>query len=423
MELFNHQVEALKATETLNRCAFYHDMGLGKTYTGAEKLMRLDADIALIVCQKSKVDDWVNHFVQNYCDCGDVFVYDLTKPKQLTAFLAHNKPEIMVVGVINYDLLFRRKELHNLEGFTLMLDESSMIQNEKAKRTKCILKLRAANVILLSGTPVGGKYENLWSQCKLLGWDIKKKDFWDRYITYRLYSPAPMIPPIKIVTGYKNVDDLKTQLARHGAHFLKTEDVLSLPDQVFSTIGVPTNPEYKRFMKDKVVEVEGETLVGDNPLKVLLYARQLCGAYSSAKVAAFKDWLESTDGRLIVFYSFTSELERLKKVVGDRPISVVNGEEKKLMAYEEYENSITFIQYQAGAMGLNLQKANHIAYYSLPLSSELFEQSKKRTHRIGQSKTCFYYFFIVKNSVEEQILETLKKRRDYTDALFLKDHK
>lgn len=421
MKLFKHQIEALDVTNGLNRCAFYHDMGLGKTYTGAEKLMLLNADVNLIVCQKSKVDDWVQHFVNHYCDCGDVFVYDLTKPKQLTAFLAHNHPEIMLVGVINYDLLFRRKELHGLEGFTLMLDESSMIQNETAKRTKCILKLRAANVILLSGTPVGGKYEHLWSQCKLLGWDIKKKDFWEKYITYRLYSPAPMIPPIKIVTGYKNVDGLKAQLARHGVHFLKTEDVLTLPEQVFSTISVPTNPEYKRFIKDKVVEVEGETLVGDNPLKVLLFARQLCGTYSKAKVAAFKDWVESTDGRLIVFYSFTSELERLKKVVGDRPISVVNGEEKRLMAYEEYDNSITFIQYQAGAMGLNLQKANHIAYYSLPLSSELFEQSKKRTHRIGQSKTCFYYFFIVKNSVEEQILETLKKRKDYTDALFLKD--
>lgn len=65
----------------------------------------------------------------------------------------------------------------SLEDFTLLLDESSMIQNDKAKRTKAILKLKASNVILLSGTPVGGKYENLYSQLKLLGWKITKNNF------------------------------------------------------------------------------------------------------------------------------------------------------------------------------------------------------------------------------------------------------
>ena len=73
-------------------------------------------------------------------------------------------------------------------------------------------------------------------------------------------------------------------------------------------------------------------------------------------------------------------------------------------------------------MGLNLQKANKIIYFTLPLSSELFEQSKKRTHRIGQSRSCFYYYLVCENSVEEKIIETLKKRKDYTDALFKEDY-
>ena len=69
-------------------------------------------------------------------------------------------------------------------------------------------------------------------------------------------------------------------------------------------------------------------------------------------------------------------------------------------------------------MGLNLQKANKIIYFTPPLSSELYEQSKKRIHRIGQNKTCFYYNLIVENSIEKTIYATLKKRMDYTDALF-----
>jgi SNF2 family DNA or RNA helicase len=97
----------------------------------------------------------------------------------------------------------------------------------------------------------------------------------------------------------------------------------------------------------------------------------------------------------------------------------VNGHEKDLDAYERHDNSITLIQYQAGAMGLNLQKANKIIYFSLPERSDLFEQSKARIHRIGQERPCFYWIMMCEGSVEEDIYETLQERRDYTDDLFL----
>lgn len=62
-----------------------------------------------------------------------------------------------ICGVINYELTFRRKILKTLSGFTLMLDESSLIQNETAKRSKFVLGLKPDNVILLSGTPTRGQ--------------------------------------------------------------------------------------------------------------------------------------------------------------------------------------------------------------------------------------------------------------------------
>ena len=60
----------------------------------------------------------------------------------------------------------------------------------------------------------------------------------------------------------------------------------------------------------------------------------------------------------------------------ERPIATINGDIKGLSAYEKHDNSVTLIQYQAGAMGLNLQKANKIVYFTLTDKSELFEQSK-----------------------------------------------
>lgn len=411
IKLLKHQQDALDATAHRNRVAYYHTMGSGKTFTGSEKLVSLHRKYSLVVCQKSKVDDWVEHFQRYYPHLN---VIDYTKKK------ATLSPGIIV---INYDMVWRKPELAMLSNITLLLDESSMIQNATAKRTKFIREeLDVGNVILLSGTPCSGKYEKLWSQCKLLGWNITKREFYDRYCIERAIEVDHVPYPIKIVVGYKNVEELKTMMRCYGAHFLNSDELFDLPEQTFSTLHIPATPQYKKFMKDSVVEFDNIQLIGDTGAKKLLYARMLCGHYCKSKLEAFADLLESTEERLIVFYNFKEELKALKKIAKGRPISEVNGSVKDLTAYEGQADSVTFIQYQSGAMGLNLQKANKIVYFSLPLSSELYEQSKKRTHRLGQETPCFYYNLICKGSVEEKILATLAQRRNYTEALFIENN-
>ena len=373
------------------------------------------------MCQKSKITDWIEHLTTYY----DFIVFDLTKPKEYKQYFESIGELIPCIGVINYELTFRRKELLQLTNFTLVLDESSLINNEMAKRSKFILKLKPQNVVLLSGSLCGGKYENLYSQLRLLGWNISKTTYWNTYIDYHYEDMGGF--PVKFIDGYKNVERLKRKMREYGCHFLKTEDVLELPDQIFTTVKIPVSKEYKKFRKDRVViinpnnELVPYTLIGDNTLTKMLYERQLCGQYSKAKLEAFRDLVESTEDRLIVFYNFTSELNELVCGLIDRPVSIVNGQYKDLTNYENCGNSITFIQYQAGAMGLNLQKANKIIYYSPPLSSELYEQSKKRINRIGQDKTCYYYNLTVTGSIEEKIYKTLAMRRDYTERLFEED--
>ena len=418
IELYPHQQRALDETSSLNRVAYYHDMGLGKTFTGSEKMMQLGANVNLIVCQKSKVDDWIEHFLNHY---WDINVCDCTTKKGLDAFLNPKAPVKYTIGVINYELAFRRPELKTLKDFTLMLDESSMIQNENAKRSKFILGLHPKNVILLSGTPTGGKYEKLWSQLRLLGWKISKDLYWRQYVDAEIIDNEGF--PIKVVRGYKNVDRLKAKLREHGANFLKTDEVFNLPEQIFNTVSVPTTKEYRKFKRTSIVTVNDVELVGDTILTKMLYERQLCGQYNQNKINAFRDILESTSDRLIVFYNFTNEYAALREICKEmkREYSIVNGERKDLTCYDNFEDSVTFIQYQAGAMGLNLQKANKIVYFTPPLSSELFEQSKKRIHRIGQDRSCFYYYLTCKDSVEVKIYEALKMRKDYTEKLFEND--
>ena len=348
-----------------------------------------------------------------------------------------------IVGVVNYDLVFRRNWLLTLDNFTLMLDESSLITNENAKRSKFILKMKPDNVILLSGTPTSGKYEKLWSQLHLLGWNISKRLYYNQYVEMEWIEDHNSGFRIPHVVGYKNVDRLKKKLAEHGAVFMKTSEVLDLPEQVEQKIMFKPTKEYQFFIKNSylmldtlnLIQFKDDSdfygvdvtprveLVGDNSLTKTLYARQLCGQYHKEKLEGFSDLVQSTEDRLIVFYNFTAEYEAMKAIAErfERPVSVVRGGEDSRTAYERHNNSITFIQYQAGAMGGNFQKANKVIYFTLPLgkgSCDLWEQSKKRVHRIGQDNSCFYYYLLVKGSIEEKNLAALQEGKELTDELF-----
>lgn len=415
LKLFPHQQSALELTQNKNKVAYYLDMGLGKTFVGAEKMMQLGAKVNLVICQKSKIDDWVEHFTEYY---PDYQVLNLTSKNGLMPFMSWSTANMNIIGVINYELAFRRPELLQLHDFTLMLDESSLVQNENAKRSKFIMKLNFENLILLSGTPTGGKYEKLWSQLHMLGYKLPKKAFYNMYVNYHYDDNEGF--PIMIIDGYKNVERLKKKMRDLGCVFMASDEVFELPDQTFIDIKINTTKEYRKFRKDCIVEVDGIELVGDTTLTKMLYERQLCGQCNKEKLAAFEDLMTSTNDRLIVFYNFTAELDAMKHICDalGRAYSIVNGQNKDLYAYEQKDDSVTFLQYQAGAMGLNLQQANKIIYFTPPLSSELYEQSKKRIHRIGQEKPCFYYKLTCKGSIEEKIYRTLKMRKDYTEALF-----
>ena len=400
--------------------------GLGKTYVSSEKALSFKENVVLVVCQKSKVQDWVDHFRTHYSYIPD-FTYDLTDKKQFQGFLDHceaatNPTTENCYGVINYDLLFRKPKFLKMTDYTLILDESSVIKNTKTKRAKFVLKMTPTNVIMLSGTICGGKYENLYTQLHLLGWEISEKVYNAQYVNWKKINIGGMIH--KIVNKddpYRNVERLKQKMREHGSVFMKTDEVFDLPEQNFIRIKIPTTKEYRKFKRDRLITIDGTEFVGDSILSYRLYQRQLCTAFNPNKLQAFRDLLDSTQDRLIVFYQFTCELVELQAICNDfeRPYSIVNGSYKDLTAYEKESNSVALVQYQAGAMGLNLQKANKIVYFSLTEEAELFEQSKKRIHRIGQNQPCFYYLLICENSIEDQeILPTLNVRKEYNDDLF-----
>ena len=426
VELYPSQQEMLNEVEGKNRCAIYAGVGSGKTFIGSEKLISFQTPFNLVICQKSQVEYWVNHFQTHY---PSVTVTDLTKRGLLT--LADLHPGVMI---INYDLVFRRPILSTLRQFSLMLDESSLIQNMSAKRTKFILKLNPTNVVLLSGTPVSGgkidrekgiifgRYENLISQLHLLGWKISQKAFWERYVNWELKRYGEV--RVKEVVSYKNIAELNDTLKRLGCVFRRTEDIVELPDESDQHHYVGITPEYKKMARNGIVEVDDVKLIGDFPATKFMRLRQLCGAYNKDKLAMLSDMLDSLENeRVIIFYSFVEDLERIKKLLGDRPVSQINGSVKDLTAYEEHDNAVVLCQYQSGARGHNLQKGGYIIYFDPTVSPELFDQSRGRIRRNGQTRSVVnYYHLIVRGSIEERILDKVSQGLEYTVDDYIADY-
>lgn len=426
VNLFPSQQEILDEVKDKNRVAFYLGVGAGKTFIGSEKLIQFNTPFNLVVCQKSQVGYWVNHFQTHY---PEVSVTDLTKFTSLA--LKDLKPGVMV---INYEVIFRRPTLLSLKNYTLMLDESSLIQHTTTKRTKFILKMKPTNVILLSGTPVSGgkldkdeglifgEFENLISQCKLLGWNVTKKGFQDRYCNCELRQYGEV--RFNDVVSYKNIKELNSKLRSLGCVFRRTEDIVELPDENDQTYYVDKTTEYKKMNKHGIVEVDGVEFIGDYPVTKFLRLRQLCGAYNKDKVTMLSDLLETLGSeRVIVFYNFQEDLKAIKKVVGDRPFSQINGEVKDTNAYETYDNAVIACQYQSGSRGHNLQQGGYIIYFTPTVSAEMFDQSRGRIRRAGQKREVVnYYHLIVKGSIEEKILANVSAGLDYTVDDYIEEY-
>ncbi len=407
MNLYQHQQKVLDEIKGRNRVLLALEMGLGKTLVATEHLKTLNYEICLIVCPKSLISMWKEHFMKFY----NQEINDYTKTKKL----------INGINIVNYDLIFRRKDLIGLKNATLILDEVNAIVNPSAKRTKVLMKMEIDNLIMLSGSIGKGRYENLYVLAKMLNAQCTKKQFYDRYVIQREIEVANSVFPIKIITGYKNIDELRSNMIKRGTVFMKTEEAVSLPDKTFIDLSINPTKDYKNFKKDRIITLnDGTELVGDCTLNQMLYERYLCGVYNKDKLIAFKDLIDSTDDRLIVFYNFWNEYNELVKLI-DRPLSVINGKERDMENYNKFDNSITLIQYASGSAGINAQKANKIIYFTPPLSCEFYSQSKKRIHRIGQEKPCFYYRLIVESSIENKIYKALQRGEDYTELLFKKD--
>lgn len=431
-ELYNFQQEALDKIKDRDNAALFWQMGAGKTISSIELTEYWSSPILICLVLKSTVTQWLEELA-GQTDRQVFNGYKKSKKDGIKPFIDAAGRKCLVIGYDAYKAKsaaeLRQYINDNEKDVSIICDESSLIGHMTSERTKAVMKTKAKHRLLLSGTPCsGGKMECMIPTMAMLGWNITKEKFLQQFChVYEWTDPTRPWMTIPIIQGYKNIDKLREGLKEHGGSFITMEEAgVQLPATTEQIISIQTPPEYRKFMKHGIVKIGDTEIIGENNLTKMLYARQICSVYNPAKAAALEELLQQAgDEMVIVFYNWTAELRILQSVCGKlhRPMSLVNGQTKDLKNYQAgTPGTVILCQYQAASMGLNLQKARICVFYSQCLSYSDYEQAKARIHRIGQTKNCNFYNLICEGSIEEDILETLEQRRDYTEQLFTEKH-
>lgn len=464
-EPWEHQKKALSYLYKRDAAALYTDMGTGKTKVMIDLIQSRDFKRVLVVAPKKACDVWVkqiaihgvdNKFVVFPCqNLSKAKVTDLLSkiPKKTTVGLYNET----YVFIINYEKVWDKNIERYLERKTFGLDcvicdESHRI---KSPRSNCSMALaRIGQVVthryLVTGTPLAENPVDVFAQYKFLDRSIFGTNlgrFRDEYevvdaelsarIGHRILNKA---------TPYKNLEQLHEKMFSCAFYIHSS---IELPEQtdIDYRFNMPVKSEkiYKEFMKEKVVGLSDEEWASSsNALTTVLRLQQITSGYlctenletkekkviniDHARAEALMELLEDfPEGEpIVVFAHYKKDLKNIRiacKKMG-LTYSEVSGSVDTLNEWLDGRTQILGVQYSSGSESIDLTRARYCIYYSLTQRLALYEQSRKRIHRPGQTRPVVYYHMISTMSrgytIDEKIYAALKQKKDIVDYVMEK---
>jgi len=463
------QLRALKKIYKAKRVLVIGDMGVGKTKIGVDFIANLKwhkkASRALVVAPLEAIDVWLDEIRTN---CPFLKVSLLLKGEKVN----WNADIILV----NYDFLCPRRKRKKKDGSTgpserakrkaalrgipfntinkrrrfdekvleavirwnpeiVIIDEGHKIKRPTARRSKAVHRLGtiAEYTIDLTGTPTGNrKVMDLWSQFRFIKQDLLDEDFADHKQRYGVWGGFGNFTLLKT----RNVKELMAKIAPHVIRIKKT----GLPEKVFIPYPVRMPPEarsiYKQMEDEFVAYVNGENVVAKIALTKLMKLSQIAGGHVKndrkedlfvhrAKVDALNELLDNLEEqgvkRVVIFARFLWEIAQIKKLLMDRKWPNIHRVEGRVLqdVLDRFnkEGGAMICQTQSGSGSNNFQAANYMIFYSTDHSLINFLQGVDRIHRLGQDKTCFYYFLQSKGTVDLRIYRMLQENKDAAEEI------
>lgn len=319
----------------------------------------------------------------------------------------------------------------------VVIDESSSFKNHKAKRFKALTWVRKyiLRIVELTGTPAPNGLLDLWAQIYLLdgGQRLGKRitQFRERYFD-------PDQRGRDMVYSYKPKDGaghVIRQLIGDICVSMKAEDYITLPDCTYDDIPVVLDARakqaYARLEREMLLQVDESTIDAGSAAVLTNKLLQLCNGavydeqrhaveIHRCKIDAFLETVEALGGQsVLVFYNFQHDLERIEAALSGSGLRVrrLTGPDEEA-AWNNREIDILLAHPASCAYGLNLQQGgNHVIWFGLNWSLELYQQANKRLHRQGQASKVIVHHLVVTGGVDEDVIAALNDKCTTQDRL------
>lgn len=410
------------------------DMGLGKT---VQMIALLEANqreegISIVVCPSSLVLNWQDeiHKFSKTLKCSSIYG-SLSKRKEIIR--QYQEYDVLITS---YDYVRRDIALYeNIIFDYIVLDEAQYIKNLKTKNAITVKKLQGKHRFALTGTPIENSLAELWSI-----FDFLMKGYLYNYHHFQTQYESPIVKE----KDEEKQKELKRLIEPFVLRRTKKEVLVELPDKIENTMTIDFNEEERKLYLANLMQVNNqlqEQLQSDSMdrmqvLAMLTRLRQICCEprvvfdniqHPSSKLEGCMELirnLKENNQKVLLFSSFTSVLDLIAKELEQEGISyyILTGKTNKdkrrelVNAFQKDKTTVFLISLKAGGTGLNLTAAEAVIHFDPWWNMSAQNQATDRAHRIGQKNTVQVFKLIMKDSVEEKIMELQNKKKNLADT-------
>ena len=429
--LLPYQLDGIAFAAGAGRAVLADDMGLGKTVQaiGLAELLAREAGIrkVLVICPASVKAQWrseIRRFADRDCQVVTGRAGERASQYDGDCFFT----------VCNYEQVLRDiQSIERVRWDLIVLDEGQRIKNWETKTTQIVKGLRSPFALVLSGTPLENRLDDLYSVVEFID---------DRRLgpAFRFFNRHRVTDEKGKVLGYKDLGRLRANLKPVLLRRTRASVMKDLPPRTTEVVRIPPTDEQRGIdvgQMQIVSAIVRKPYISEMDLlrlqKALLLARMNANStflvnkeepgYSSKleRLAELLGELSEEEGRKIVLFSewttmlrlIERDIERLRLPYVRLDGSVPQKRRQQLVhRFQRDPDCRLFITTNAGSTGLNLQAADTVVNVDLPWNPAVLEQRIARAHRMGQRNPVQVYVLVTEDTIEEKLLATLSAKAD-----------
>lgn len=353
------------------------------------------------------------------------------------------------------------RELVQRRRTFLIVDESLMVKNFFAKRTKRIIDIASFCPfrMLLNGTPVSKTEADLFAQWyildkRVLGYD-SYYSFAANHLEYREIKDANgRKVRTNQISHVLDVDYLTAKIAPYTYQIKKSECVQLPPKRYFDRCFYMTMEQKQAYAETReeflmnVDELRSDTIYKlftalqhvasgryvTSPAPARMRTKNMFDdIMDNPRIRCLDDLMDDIGGeKVIIFAKYQEEVNEISELLDRKGISHVeytgrikNRERQENRQAFRDDVQVLIANKQCGAYGLNLQFCHNLIFYDNDFDFATRAQAEDRVHRLGQDHEVHIYDIVANDTIDEFISKNLGKKSNMLEAMkrYIKKYK